>query len=98
MYHSRDDSVVSFEESFITMQKELSGHENIIFVEMSGRNHNLYLKLENDKRRREINNLLRNSLPEKEADALKNELWSLMEETDEKLAIEFVEFFDDCIK
>ena len=98
MYHSRDDSVVSFEETFITMQRDLSGRENITFAEINGRNHNLYLKPENDRRQREINKLLRNSLPEQEADALKGELWSLMSETDEKLAIEFVKFFDDCIK
>ncbi len=93
LYHSRDDSVISVEESFAAMKYELSGQENITFVEMDGRNHNLYLRPENDKGQREILKELN-----KRGDAgLRAELWKLMSETDEDLALEFVDFFNSCL-
>ena len=93
LYHSRDDSVISFEESFVTMREELSGRDNITFVEMDGRNHDLYLKPENDKRQRTILKDLK-----RDGDSgLRAELWKLMSETDEDLAKEFVAFFNSCL-
>ena len=93
LYHSRDDSVISFKESFETMKEELSGCDNITFIEMDGRNHDLYLRPENDRRQRLILKEMKRS---GDTDALRSELWQLMSETDEELAAEFVDFFNSC--
>lgn len=96
MYHSTDDSVVSFEESFVTTKHDLEGYDNISFVELSGRNHNLYLRPENDIRQREIRRELKKTTDKNRRDILTEELWALMSETDEDLAAEFAEFFSSC--
>ena len=94
LYHSKDDSVISFKESFEAMKSELSGYDNISFVEMDGRNHDLYLRPENDIRQRAILKEMKRS---GDTAALKTELWQLMSETDEELAAEFVDFFNNCL-
>ena len=97
LYHSRDDAVVGYEESFETMKKELSDLENISFIGLDGRNHDLYLPPENDRRQREIRKELKSAKDPVKAVLLKDELWSLMSETDEDLAQEFIGFFKECI-
>ncbi len=97
LYHSRDDSVVGYEESFEVMKKELSDIKYISFISLDGRNHDLYLPPENDRRQREIHRELRTIKDSYERDLLKEELWSLMSETDEDLADEFIGFFRECI-
>ena len=98
LYHSTDDVVVGYEESFITMQSELADQDNIEFVTLEGRNHDLYLPPENDRRQRTI----RKKLSVIQDHDLRNELisilWSLMSETDEDLAAEFIDFFKRCIQ
>ena len=97
LYHSWDDSVVSHDESFETMKKELADTEAISFISLDGRNHDLYLPPENDRRQREIRKELKSAKDPARAALLKDELWSLMSETDEDLAQEFIGFFRECI-
>ena len=97
LYHSRDDAVVGYEESFETMKEELSDLENISFIGLDGRNHDLYLPPENDRRQREIRKELISAEDADKIVLLQNELWSLMSETDEDLAQEFIGFFRECI-
>ena len=97
LYHSTDDTVVGYEESFVTMKRELADRENIEFVTMEGRNHDLYLIPENDKRQRAIHKELARTTDPAQREALTAELWALMSETDEDLAAEFTEFFNSCL-
>ena len=97
LYHSDDDAIVSYEESFERVREVLSDRENISFVPMKGRNHDIFIPPENDKRQRSIRKeLLKTQDPER-IKALTDELWSLMSETDRELAEEFTTFFNDCL-
>jgi len=96
LYHSLDDAVVSYDESFEEMMKVLRNRPNTSFISLKGRNHNLYLMPENDRRQREITKELP-SASEEDLLPLRTELWSLMAETDEEMAAEFVEFFISCL-
>lgn len=98
LYHSRDDAVISYEESFAAIRRKLKDHKDISFISMEGRNHNLYLDPENDRKQRALIKELKNTCDEDAKSTLTNALWSLMSETDEALAQEFTEFFDSCLK
>ena len=50
LYHSRDDAVINYEESFLRMKQELADCDNVEFISLDGRNHDLWLPPENDKR------------------------------------------------
>ena len=76
------------------MRTELSGCDNITFIEMDGRNHDLYLRPENDRRQRLILKEMKRS---GDTTSLRTELWQLMSEIDEELAAEFVDFFSSCL-
>lgn len=97
LYHSRDDAVLDHKESFEAMKKELADIETISFTSLDGRNHDLYLPPENDRRQREIRKELKSAKDPVKAALLKDELWSLMSETDEELVREFIGFFKECI-
>ena len=97
LYHSRDDAVVGFEESFEAMRREQADEDNVVFVAMNGRNHDLYLPPDNDRRQREILKELRTADGPARS-SLTEELWELMSVTDNTLADEFVSFFNSCIK
>ena len=97
LYHSRDDAVVGFEESFETTRRELADEGDIGFIAMNGRNHDLYIPPDNDRRQREILKELR-SADGPAKSALTEELWELLSATDNSLADEFVSFFNSCIK
>lgn len=98
LYHSTDDAVVSYEESFDTMKKNLSDRSNITFVTLEGRNHDIYLEPKNDKKRRYLKKeIAKESDTDKKRDLTK-ELISLMSETDDELAKEFITFFKSCLQ
>lgn len=94
LYHSTDDAVVSYKESFEAVRRAMRGNKEISFITMEGRNHDLYRKPESDKRIRGLEKELR----KRDNNYLRNELWKLMSETDEDLADEFIEFFDGCLE
>ncbi|MBO5995138.1 MAG: alpha/beta fold hydrolase [Firmicutes bacterium] len=98
LYHSADDAIVSFEESFLKVKEALSDRENLSFVSLEGRNHNLYLPPANDRQQRRIRKLLRADLSESFRQELNAELWYLMSRTDEDMAEEFIEFFNNCLQ
>ena len=97
LYHSSDDAIVSYEESFVQVREALKDQENISFVGLEGRNHNLYLLPSNDKRQRDIRRLLKSDLSDSARREFTDKLWSLMSVTDEKMAGEFIEFFENCL-
>ncbi len=97
LYHSRDDAVVSYDESFLKMQRELADMGNVEFITMDGRNHDLYLPPENDRSRRAIRKELAATRDIELRKELTARLWALMSKTDEPLAGEFINFFNHCI-
>ncbi len=97
LYHSKNDAVVSYEESFLGMQHELADKGNVEFITMNGRNHDLYLPPENDRSRRAIRKELAATRDIELRKELTARLWALMSETDEPLAAEFITFFNHCI-
>ena len=98
LYHSMDDAVVSYDESFLKMRRELAGKDNIEFITMDGRNHDLYLPPENDRSRRAIRKKLTATRDIELRKELTARLWALMSETDETLAAEFITFFNHCLE
>ncbi len=97
LYHSRDDAVVSYEESFLSVQSELEDLKNVEFISMDGRNHDIFLDPENDRSQRAIRKELASSHDSEICEELTARLWSLMSEADETLAEEFISFFSRCI-
>jgi len=97
LYHSSDDAVVGYEESFLTMQRELADKDNVEFIGMEGRNHDLYLPPENDRSRRTIRKELAATDDTELRKELTARLWTLMSETDDPLATDFITFFNNCI-
>lgn len=97
LYHSRDDAVVSYDESFLKMQRELADKDKVAFIAMEGRNHDLYLPPENDRNRRTIRKELAAARDSELRKELTARLWALMSETDEPLASEFITFFNHCL-
>ncbi len=97
LYHSSDDAVVGYEESFLTMQRELADMDKVEFIGLDGRNHDLYLPPENDRMRRAIKKELAATCDAELRKELTARLWALMSETDEPLAAEFITFFNSCI-
>lgn len=97
VYHSRDDKLVDYKESFLDLQKALADCSQVLFIGVDGRGHDVYLPPNNSLRQREIRKLLK-----KEADAprrqeLTQELWQLMCKTDEDLAVRFIRFYQACL-
>ena len=97
VYHSTDDTLVYFDESFKIMREELKDDPKVEFIQLNGRNHDLIFPPENDRRQRDIAKALRTAEGEAR-DQLISELWQLMSETDEDLAEDFVNFYDKCIE
>ncbi len=98
VYHSRDDRLVDYKDSFLDLQKELSDCPQILFIGVDGRGHDVYLPPENSLRQREIRKLLKTEEDESRVRELTQELWQLMCKTDEELAIRFIEFYKECLK
>lgn len=97
LYHSRDDAVIDFEDSFLRVRLELKGRDNVEFMTLDGRNHDLYLNPDNDRKRRAIKKELATARDSDLRKELTGRLWALMSETDEALADEFIEFYNACL-
>ena len=98
VYHSRDDVIIDFEESFLAVKKALSDCPQIQFIEVDGRGHDVYLFPENSRRQREIRKELKKELEENHRKELLEELGQLMSETDEEKARQFIDFYKNCLR
>ena len=90
LIHSEDDHVVPYDDAFLKIKNSLSSHENISFISVKGRGHNLFLDPENDRRQREIRKM-------PDVPGLEAELRDLMSETDPEMADRFTAFFNSCL-
>ena len=96
--HSDDDSVISFEESFVKVRDELKDLTDIRFVPVTGRNHDLFIPVEEDRRIREIYHLLSKEKEEENRNKLLGELYSLLFVIDDDCAALYTDFFINCIR
>ncbi len=90
--HSQDDAIVPYTENFSVIRQRLKGRENVLFMDMNGRNHNITTPPEIDVRQR----ALIRRLKEQDTEEAKEELWKLQMITDEELMFQFVQFLNTC--
>ena len=93
IYHSRDDHLVDYKESFLDVREALSDCPQISFIGVDGRGHDVYLYPEDSRRQREIRKALPKETDETKQQQLTQELWQLMCRTDEDLARSFIAFY-----
>ena len=98
VYHSRDDTMVDYRESFLEVQEALADRKDIVFIGMNGRNHDVYLLPENSRRQREIRKMFMKEPGAEHDEKLRQELWHLMCGLDEELAVQFIDFYKECLK
>ena len=98
IYHSRDDKIAPYEESFLEIKKALSDCKEIAFIGVDGRGHDVYLLPENSRRQREIRKILYKEPDTPQKEDLLSELWQLMCKTDEEYALQFISFYKSCLQ
>ncbi|MGL5676566.1 MAG: alpha/beta hydrolase, partial [Cellulosilyticaceae bacterium] len=107
LIHSKDDPMISFEEHYMYLQKELEGHTNLHWKSFEDRGHEcmrtsevqVQLKHHNEKYR-EIRKQYgsKEAIPKEMLEALNEENKALYRQIDEALMAECIKFYDDCLE
>ena len=91
--HSTDDAVVSFDENFGAIRAALSGRENVEFLELNGRNHNIVTPPAVDVQQRAMLQVLAGGKDREKEQVL----WQLQMMIDEHLMQQFADFYKSCL-
>ncbi len=92
--HSKDDTIVPFNENYMEIYRCLKDRKNVQFLPLSGRNHNITTFSRIDAAQRDCIRQLKKAYSAE----VEKKLWYYQEVIDETLMQQFVDFYDGCAR